>query len=106
MRTSGLSPQLEAALGEYAQAAAHLLHADILAGAEVELELGSQRGRAQTPFYSCRPLTERFIAQREAQLSRLPEHSTGARRARGVRRARPLPRRTQRAGTGAGAGET
>ncbi|HEY2536233.1 MAG TPA: hypothetical protein VGI24_04535 [Solirubrobacteraceae bacterium] len=71
-----MSPQLEAALGEYAQAAAHLLHADILAGAEVELELGSQRGRAQTPLYSCRPLTERFIAQREGQLSRLPEHST------------------------------
>ncbi len=76
MRSSGLSPQLEAALGEYAQAAAHLLHADILAGAEVELELGSQRGRAQTPFYSCRPLTDRFIAQRESQLMRLPEHDT------------------------------
>lgn len=74
MRSSGLSPQLEAALGEYAQAAAHLLHADILAGAEVELELGSQRGRAQTPFYSYRPLTDRFIAQREPQLARLPEH--------------------------------
>ncbi len=76
MRSSGLSPQLEAALGEYAQAAAHLLHADVLAGAEVELELGSQRGRAQTPFYSCRPLTDRFIAQRESQLARLPEHDT------------------------------
>ncbi len=74
MRSSGLSPQLEAALGEYAQAAAHVLHADILAGAEVELELGSQRGRAQTPFYSCRPLTDQFIAQREPQLARLPEH--------------------------------
>ncbi|HEY2283671.1 MAG TPA: hypothetical protein VGH60_09000 [Solirubrobacteraceae bacterium] len=71
-----MSPQLEAALGEYAQAAAHLLHADVLAGAEVELELGSQRGRAQTPFYSCRPLTDRFIAQRELQLARLPEHDT------------------------------
>jgi hypothetical protein len=76
MRSSGLSPQLETALGEYAQAAAHLLHADILAGAEVELELGSQRGRAQTPFYSCRPLTDRFIAQREAQLAKLPEQET------------------------------
>jgi hypothetical protein len=74
MRSSGLSPQLESALGGYAQAAAHLLHADILAGAEVELELGSRRGRAQTPFYSCRPLTDRFIAQRELQLARLPEH--------------------------------
>jgi hypothetical protein len=76
MRSSGLSPQLEAALGEYVQAAAHLLHADVAAGAEVELELGSQRGRAQTPFYSCRPLTDRFIAQRELELARLPEHAT------------------------------
>ena len=76
MRSSGLSPQLEAALGEYVQAAAHLLHADVTAGAEVELELGSQRGRAQTPFYSCRPLTDRFIAQRELELARLPEQAT------------------------------
>jgi hypothetical protein len=74
MRSSGLSPQLETALGEYAQAAAHLLHADIVAGAEVELELGSRRGRAQTPFYSCRPLTDRFIAEHELELARLPEH--------------------------------
>ncbi|HWY17596.1 MAG TPA: hypothetical protein VNY27_02665 [Solirubrobacteraceae bacterium] len=69
-----MSPQLEAALGEYVQAAAHLLHADIVAGAEVELELGSQRGRALTPFYSCRPLTDRFIAERELELARLPAH--------------------------------
>jgi hypothetical protein len=75
MRSSGLSPQLETALGEYAQVAAHLLHADITAGAEVELELGSQRGRAQTPFYSYRPLTDCFIAQRKHQLARLPEHA-------------------------------
>ncbi len=74
MRSTGLSPQLQDALGEYAQAAAHMLHADIAAGAEVELELGSQRGRAQTPFYSCRPLTDRFIAERELELARLPEH--------------------------------
>ncbi len=74
MRSSGSPSELERALGEYAQAAAHLLHADIVAGAEVELELGSQRGRARTPFYSCRPLTGRFIAEREAQLQGLPEH--------------------------------
>jgi len=74
MRVSGLSSILQDALSEYAQAAANSLHADIVAGAEVELELGSKRGRAQTPFYSCRPLTGRFIAQREAQLQRLPEH--------------------------------
>jgi hypothetical protein len=75
MRSSGLSPRLEAALGEYAQAAAHLLHADVAAGAEVELELGSRRGRAHTPFYSYRPLTDRFIAQRRLELERLPEHA-------------------------------
>jgi hypothetical protein len=75
MRSSGLSSELEHALGAYAQAAAHLLHADVLAGDEVELELGSQRGRAHTPFYSCRPLTGRFIAQRKSQLERLPEHA-------------------------------
>jgi hypothetical protein len=76
MRASGLSSQLETALGEYVQAAAHMLHADVVAGAEVELELGSQRGRSgsQTPFYSCRPLTDRFIAQREPRFELLPEH--------------------------------
>jgi hypothetical protein len=76
MHSSGLSSELETALGEYAQAAARALHADVAAGAEVELELGSQRGRGatQTPFYSCRPLTGRFVAQRETQLERLPEH--------------------------------
>ncbi len=79
MRASGSSElgssKLESALSEYAQAAAHVLHADVVAGAEVELELGSRRGRAQTPFYSCRPLTGRFIAEREAELERLPEHA-------------------------------
>jgi hypothetical protein len=73
MRASG-SSELEATLSEYARAVASALSADVAAGAEVELELGATRGRAQTPFYSCRPLTERFIAEREAQLERLPEH--------------------------------
>jgi hypothetical protein len=77
MRSSELSSDLELALSEYVQAAAHALHADVASGAEVELELGSQRGRgvAQTLFYSCRPLTDRFIAQRQTQLERLPEHA-------------------------------
>lgn len=74
MRASG-SSELEAALSEYARAAASALSAEVAAGAEVELELGATRGRAHTPFYSCRPLTERFIAEREAQLERLPEHA-------------------------------
>lgn len=76
MRASGLSSELEQALSAYAHAAAQLLHADIQAGAEVELELGAQRGsRAHTAFYSYRPLTARFIAQRALQLERLPAHA-------------------------------
>ncbi|MGO9447428.1 MAG: hypothetical protein ACLQQB_02240 [Solirubrobacteraceae bacterium] len=75
MRATSGSSELESALSEYVKAAASALQAEIAAGAEVELELGSQRGRAQTPFYSCRPLTERFIAEREAALERLPEHA-------------------------------
>jgi len=103
MRSSGLSPQLEAALGEYVQAAAHLLHADVTAGAEVELELGSQRGRAQTPFYSCRPLTDRFIAQRELELARLPEQATAvAALATFDGLERYLAGRTRKAGDGRG----
>lgn len=75
MRASQLSSDLEQALAAYAQAAARLLQEDILAGAEVELELGASRpGHAHTPFYSCRPLTERFLAQRHPALERLPEH--------------------------------
>ncbi len=76
MRSSGLSSELEVALSEYVAAVAGVLHADVAAGAEVELELGSRRGRGgtQTPFYSCRPLTGKFIAEREVQLARLPEH--------------------------------
>jgi|HubBroStandDraft_4_1064222.scaffolds.fasta_scaffold01839_4 hypothetical protein len=77
MRASRLSSELETALTEFVRAAADCLQAEIDAGAEVELELGSQRGRGvtQTPFYSFRALTGRFIAQRESQLERLPEHA-------------------------------
>jgi len=75
MPHSTISGELERALREYVAAAATLLQSDILAGAEVELELGAQRGRAHTPFYTCRPLTERFIAERELRLWSLPEHA-------------------------------
>jgi hypothetical protein len=74
MRHTTISAELEHALGEYVHAAARLLQADVDAGAEVELELGSSRGRAHTPFYTCRPLTGRFISERESELRRLPEH--------------------------------
>jgi hypothetical protein len=76
MRHTTISAELENALGEYVHAAARLLQADIVAGAEVELELGSRRGRAHTAFYSCRPLTGEFIAAREPELRGLPEHET------------------------------
>jgi hypothetical protein len=76
MRQTTISAELESALNEYVHAAARLLQADIAAGAEVELELGSRRGRAHTAFYSCRPLTGEFIAARESELRRLPEHET------------------------------
>jgi hypothetical protein len=103
MRSTSLSPQLEAALGEYAQAAAHLLHADVAAGAEVELELGSQRGRAHTPLYSYRPLTDRFIAQRELELARLPEHAAAITALAGFDGLdRYLAGRTREAGRGRG----
>jgi hypothetical protein len=74
MRHSTISGELERALREYVAAAAVLLRLDIAAGAEVELELGARRGREHTPFYSCRPLTGRFIAERESSLRRLPEY--------------------------------
>ncbi len=78
MRHSTISGELERTLREYVAAAATLLRADIAAGAEVELELGAQRGRSgrgHIPLYTCRPLTERFIAEREPRLRSLPEHA-------------------------------
>lgn len=86
MRHTTISGELERALGEYVRAAARLLQADVDAGAEVELELGAQRGRGgrgHIPLYTCRPLTGRFIAEREPQLARLPEHETALRALRG-----------------------
>ncbi len=77
MRASGLSSGLERALSEFVDAAARALRADVAAGAEVELELYAQRGRARgrTPLYSYRPLTDAFIAEREPLLARLPEYA-------------------------------
>ena len=78
MRASELSSGLERALSEFVDAAARVLRADIAAGAEVELELYAQPGRARgrTPLYSYRPLTDAFIAEREPALGRLPEYAT------------------------------
>lgn len=76
MLTSAISKELNYALTEYACAAANVLQAEVTAGAEVELELGSQLSRsgAQTLFYSCTPMTGRFIAERMVLLEGLPEH--------------------------------
>jgi hypothetical protein len=73
MRTSGL----ETALTEFVEAAGQLLRAELAAGAEVPFELASHRGRggAQATLYCYEPLTGAFIAEREAQLARLPEHA-------------------------------
>ncbi len=77
MSEATISNELERALVGYAEAAAAVLRADVNAGAEVELELGSQRGgggRGRALFYSCKPLTAKFIAERQTGLEELPEH--------------------------------
>jgi hypothetical protein len=79
------SLQLQAALGEFVQDAASQLHAEIGAGAEVRFELEPQRGargsraRARGPvLYAYRALTGEFIAERQAELERLPSHAEAA----------------------------
>jgi hypothetical protein len=76
MRASHLSSSLEDALCEYVQAVARILGGEQAGGAEVELELCSQRGRGagKTPFYSYQPLTGEFIREREPLLTGLAEH--------------------------------
>ena len=76
MPRANIAEELERALAGYADAAAAALQADVAAGAEVELELGSRHGSrpGRTLFYSCKPLTSQFIAERQAVLEALPEH--------------------------------
>jgi hypothetical protein len=76
------SLQLQAALTEYFEAAAVQLHAEVAAGAEVAFELEQQRKRRGSfgPALSCyRPLTDEFIAERDATLERLPSHAEAER---------------------------
>jgi hypothetical protein len=74
------SLQLESALSAYLEAAAGLLQADVAAGAEVALEVGSTTGRrGATPLYSYRPLTGAFIDEREGALRALPAYAEAAR---------------------------
>ncbi len=67
------SRQLETALEEFVQAAAHHLQAALQDGAEVpfELETRSARGRGAR-LYCYRPLTDAFIRERWRELASLP----------------------------------
>ncbi len=67
------SIQLQAALTEFVAQAAAGLHADVLAGQEVQFELASQagRGRGASPLYCYQPLTGAYIAERFPKLRRL-----------------------------------
>lgn len=67
------SIQLQAALTEFVAQTAAGLHADVLAGQEVQFELASQagRGRGASPLYCYQPLTGAYIAERFPKLRRL-----------------------------------
>ncbi len=76
------SLQLRSALSEFVEAAAELLHAEILAGAEVPFELEPRtrrRGSGGAALYCYRALTGEFIADRQPELERLPAHGQAAR---------------------------
>lgn len=64
--------RLSGALRAYTKEAAALLAAETAAGAEVPFELAAEPGRRGTPLYCYRPLTGRFIAERDELLARLP----------------------------------
>ena len=73
------SLQLQAALSDYVEEAAALLHGEIAAGAEVPFELGqapARRGSGGPALYCYRPLTGEFIAARASELERLPGHAS------------------------------
>ncbi len=75
------SLQLQAALSQFVEDAAALLHAEIAAGAEVGFELAQQSGRRRsgTPALYCyQPLTGEFIAERAIALERLPSYTEAA----------------------------
>jgi hypothetical protein len=80
MRSIGLSSGLRTAFAEFVEAAAALLQADVAAGAEVPFELASYRGRvgARATLYCYQPLTRTYIAERQEQLARLPQHAAAA----------------------------
>jgi hypothetical protein len=80
------SLQLQTALSEFVEAVASHLHAAIASGAEVQFELAPQRSRGGSrgtrvggpTLYAYRALTAEFIAERQAELERLPIHAEAA----------------------------
>jgi hypothetical protein len=66
------SVQLQPALTAFLEQAAARLHADVLAGQEVPFDLETRTARMRgASLYCYRPLTDRFIAERFAQLRAL-----------------------------------
>src|SRR6202050_2712066 len=76
------SLQLQAALTEFVEAAAVHLHAEVLAGAEVQFELEprmGRRGSMGTALYCYRALTGEFLAVREQALAGFPGYQDALR---------------------------
>jgi hypothetical protein len=76
------SLHLHAALTEFLEAAAGHLHAEVLAGAEVQFELEprmGRRGSMGTALYCYRALTGDFLSAREPELVGLPGYQEAAR---------------------------
>ncbi len=77
------SVPLQTALGDFLEAAAGFLSAELAAGAEIPFELDQQparsaRGAGGTSFFSYRPLTAEFIAERRSALEELPEYDAAS----------------------------
>ncbi len=75
------SLQLQPALTEFLEAAAIRLQEDVASGAEVPFELEPQRARRASggpSLYCYRALSSQFIAERRAQLERLPSYREAA----------------------------
>ncbi|HEX2016178.1 MAG TPA: hypothetical protein VGN69_05735 [Solirubrobacteraceae bacterium] len=108
------APALHAALADYCEQAADLLHARRDAGQEIAFDVVPASGsrRRGLALYCYRPLTEDFVAQHSGDLARLPSHASALRalqplpglaaylRARGVRHPPAEPSAAARAALG------
>ena len=77
------SVQLQTALRDFLEAAAERLSEDLASGAEIPFEVDQQpsgggRGAGGSSFYSYRPLTAEFIAERRGALQGLPQYEPAA----------------------------